>query len=190
MRSVPTPSFSSTKIGLYEQKACLCSYGMARVHATLLHLTCISRRVGGPSPPNINVYNVSCLMMHVLDWLSYSSRYSNMDIEFGIVSPCTLSAHIAWQKEQSTSLNKKNYLLYQDTIIAWNEIRKRLGLPSHISKYLPIHNNPTFLQSRDYAAFQYTTWTHQGHLALLRQYQKTFQRFSQEFNIPGLGEGG
>lgn len=82
----------------------------------------------------------------------------------------------------------KTSILFRDTVIAWREVRKLLGLPSSISKYLTIQGNPMFIPSTLHNA--YTQWQSRGLTKIISMYQdkpcsfKPYQSLMREFSLP------
>lgn len=101
-----------------------------------LQKLCLPKCEGGAGLPNIRFYNLSCLLRQGIVWLSKKSRYSNFMLEGALVFPFNLHA-VLHSRLRALPQPLRSNLLIKDTVIAWREIRKILGLPSTISKHLP-----------------------------------------------------
>lgn len=70
-----------------------------------------------------------------------------------MVDLCGLSASMHC-KTNSLPPSLKHNLLLRDTLIAWREIRKKLGISPFLFQYLPITGHPLFSQEWQY----FSTW--------------------------------
>lgn len=129
------------------------------------HHPCISlqklflpKRQGGANLPNIQTYNPSCLLRVGLDWLTQALRYSNFELQSQMADQCGLAA-LLHCKLHSLSSSLKYNLLLCDSLIAWREVRKKLGIFPFLSQYLPIIGHPLFPPLWQYVALG-PPWTH------------------------------
>lgn len=152
-----------------------------------LQKLCLPKSEGGAGLPNLRFYNLSCLLRQGLDWLNGKSKYCNTSLEGAMTSPHTLSA-ILHSNLNALPPHLKSNTLIRDTIIAWRETRKLLGLPSNISRHLLIQGNPMFLPSTMHKAFD--QWGSNGLTKVVSIYQGTSGRFkpfrslASEFSLP------
>lgn len=104
-----------------------------------------------------------------------------------MVNPIDLAA-LLHRSLQKLPAPIKHNLLFRDTIVAWREIRKKLGISPHISNHLPIFGNPLFTPSLQYEPF--SKWKDKGLVLVWSFFQdvtgnfKSFSQLSNEFLIP------
>lgn len=134
----------------------------------------------GTNLPNIRVYNLACLLTTGMYCILQSSRYSNHGLELNMVRPFNLAA-LLHSSLQKIPRHIKQNLLFRDTIVAWREVRRKLGLSPFVSKFLRIQGNPMFPPRLQYEPF--SKWRDKG-LTNEANTLKTFKLTAEEFSLP------
>lgn len=107
-----------------------------------LHSLMMTRAKGGL---NLRGYKVSCLLWHVLDWISH---FSNWELKLDLAYPwLPLSLLHTSYSDLLTQIKSSALLL--DTIITWKTVGKFHGLPFLVSKIMPLWGHPEFPQGKD-----------------------------------------
>lgn len=140
--------------------------------------------MGGLNLPNFQHYYWSAQLRNIQSW-SLARRDSHwVQIEAKYVDPIPLNSLI-FIKHFKKLKNMGQYFTVVNTLSAWRDCSRKLGINKHISIYSPIYQNPDlkkYLHPSD-------GWRHLGIIQLVHMFHKnwklkTFQELREEFNLP------
>lgn len=85
------------------------------------------------------------MLRHSLDWIADQSRYTNTALEQDMTYLWNLKA-LLHTPPKRLPLTLKHNIIVRDTVVAWQAVRRRVGLSVSMSRYSPILQNPDFPQ--------------------------------------------
>lgn len=72
---------------------------------------------GGLNLPNAKLYNITCILRHMADWIMQNSQYSNYQLKSAMAAPWSLEA-LLHTKLKNFPPALKNNAIIRDTVIA------------------------------------------------------------------------
>lgn len=85
---------------------------------------------GGMNLPNIQLYNLSCLLRHPFDWITKKSTYTNVELEQEMIAPWNPEV-IIHTAIRNLLQGLKTNILIRDTVLTKDEKRNE-GDGNHV----------------------------------------------------------